>query len=218
LFVPAPLPEQSAEELEEVLASKDFGEQKPSWKIQFKKDEDGEPSDSNVYFAWRDLDFPWLKEFLGIAIRTIIVLAVIFALIWSAAYFYRRRPAFTGTGGGGAAYGTRDGAGDPGELLRQAAALHAEGRTREAWACCFRAFIAALSIRRGIVFSPETTEYEAVALAGTQDGDFPRFVSRWIAFAYGGRTPETGAFDDSVAACRRILADSAPSRTEKERL
>jgi hypothetical protein len=213
LFVPAPLPEESAGKLEEVLASKDFGERKPSWKIQFKKGEDRKPVDSNFDFDWRDLDFPWLKEFLGIAIRTVIVLAVIFALGWSAVYFYRHRKAFSGKKGA-AAYGTRDAAADPGVLLQKAAALHAEGRTREAWAFCFRAFIAALSIRRGIAVPPETTEYEAVALTGTQNGDFPRFVSRWIAFAYGGRTPEAGAFDDSVEACRRIL--EVPYRAEKE--
>jgi hypothetical protein len=210
LFVPAPLPEQSALELEEVLASKDFGERKPSWKIQFKEDGDEENAASNFDLAWRDLDFPWLKEFLGITIRTVIALAVIVGLFWAAAYFYRYRKAFPG-GKGPAVYGTRNNADDPEALLQKASAFHAEGRTREAWAFCFRAFIAAFSIRRGIVFPPDATEYEAAALTGTQNGGFPRFVSRWVAFAYGGRTPEEGAFDDSVEACRRILEEPVPS-------
>ncbi|MDR2050035.1 MAG: hypothetical protein LBP69_11335 [Treponema sp.] len=208
LFVPAPLPEKSAEELKEILASKDFGSEKPSWKIQFK--EDGrETGDWDLDLAWRDLDFPWLREVLGIAVRTAIVLAAVFAVSWAAAYFYRHRPAFPGRKKL-AAYGIRSGAANPAELLKEAAALHAEGRIREAWAFCFRAFIASLSFRWGIAFPPEATEYEALALAGTRNGDFPRFVSRWIAFAYGGKTPEEGAFDQSVEACRRLVEDAAP--------
>jgi hypothetical protein len=218
LFVPAPLPEESAGELKEILASKDFGNEKPSWKIQFRKDR--ERADPDLDIALRDLNFPWLKEILGIIIRTVIVLAAVFVVFWSAVYFYRHRPAFTGKKSF-AVYGARNAAADPGELLKKAAAFHAEGRIREAWACCFRAFIASLSLHRGIAFPPEATEYEALALAGTTNGDFPRFVSRWIAFAYGGKTPEEGAFDESVGACRRIIEDSAaPSakeRAEKER-
>jgi hypothetical protein len=220
LFVPAPLPEKSAEELKEALASKDFGNEKPSWKIQLKKDR--EPGDSDFDVTWKDLDFPWLKEVLGIIIRTAIILAVVFAIFLAASYFYKHRPAFTGKKNF-AVYGVRNAAADPEELLKKAAAFHAEGRTREAWACCFRAFIASLSLRWGIAFPPEATEYEALALAGTKNGDFPRFVSRWIAFAYGDKTPEEGAFDESVGACRRIVEDfpatatGAKNRAEKER-
>ncbi|MDR2143207.1 MAG: hypothetical protein LBP29_02425 [Treponema sp.] len=219
LFVSAPLPEKSAEELKEILASKDFGNEKPGWKIQFKKNE---KPDSNFDLTWRDLDFPWLKEVLGIIIRTVITLAVVFVLAWSAGYFYRHRQVFTGGKKNSAAYGIRNAAVAPAELLKKAVIFHAEGRIREAWACCLRAFIAALSLRWGIAFSPETTEYEALVLAGTKNGDFPRFVSRWIAFAYGGKTPEKGAFDESVEACRRVIEDCAAppekKRTEKERL
>ncbi|MDR0402076.1 MAG: hypothetical protein LBH35_00645 [Treponema sp.] len=216
LFVPAPLSEESAEELREILSSEDFGNEKPGWKIQFKGDKgDEEPvdSDSDLDITWRELDFPWLKEVLGIAIRTIIILAAAFALVWSAVYFYRHRGAFSRKKRS-AAYGIRSGAADPGELLKQAAAFHAEGRTREAWALCFRAFIASFSIRGGIVFPSGATEYEAVALAGTQNGEFSRFVSRWISFAYGGRVPEEGAFDQSVGACRRLLEDRPPAEKE----
>ena len=220
LFVPAPLPEKSAEALKEILASEDFGNEKPSWKIQFK--EGRETGDLDLDFTWRDLDFPWLKEILGIIIRTVIILAAVFVIFWSASYFYKHRPAFTGKKSF-AVYGVRNAVADPEELLKKAAAFHAEGRIREAWACCFRAFIASLSLRWGIAFPPEATEYEALALAGAGNGDFPRFVSRWIAFAYGDKTPEEGAFDESVGACRRIVEDfpaAAPSvkkRAGKER-
>jgi hypothetical protein len=217
-FVPEPLPKESSEALAEILASEDFGYEKPSWKIQLK--EEKESDDSEPELIWRDLDFPWLKEALGIIIRTLIVLALVFGVSWAAFYFYRHRPA-AGDKKTLALYGIRDEAAKPMELLKKAAAFHAEGRIREAWAFCFRAFTASLSLRWGIVFPPETTEYEALALAGTRNGDFPRFVSRWIAFAYGGRMPEEGAFDESLEACRRAAEESVPgaarNRTEKER-
>jgi hypothetical protein len=217
LFVPPPVSEESARELENVLSSEDFGNEKPSWKIRLKNEwESNNSGFDNVDFEWRDWEVPWMKEALGIAIRTVIIAAAAFLVFRSALYFYRRRRLFLRRKSPDGGYGIQGEFEDPAALLEKAAALHAEGRIRDAWALCFRAFIASLSFRLGIVFSPETTEYEALALAGSKNSDFPRFVSRWIAVAYGGRKADKSEFDESIDACRRVLenpVDSAGGKT-----
>jgi hypothetical protein len=194
-----PLSEGEAKSPDDVLSSEAFGYEKPSWKIQLKKDIDFDPD-----LQWRDLKFPRLKEALGIAIRAVLVIAFLFILIWSARYFYRRRflaPKKTGNN----IYGTAGGTDDPEELLESAGVFYREGKIREAWALCFRAFIAAFGRRWGITFPPEATEYEALKLAGDKNEAFPLFVSRWINFAYGGKNPGTDDFDNALLSCRRML-------------
>jgi hypothetical protein len=211
--LPPPAPEQfavpslspdSADALDTILESAEFGSEKPSWDIRLKKDIDFDP---DLDLKWRDLKFPWLKEFTGIALRAILVLAAAFMLVCSARYFYRRRAVFMPKK---AALKSRElpgGGDDPVRLLEQAEALHQNGAIREAWALCFRAFLAAFGVRRGRALPSETTEYEALALAGEQSGGFCRFVAQWIGLAYGGADPADGGFEQALADCRLLFSD-----------
>jgi hypothetical protein len=197
------LSQENAKSLNEVLASEDFGTEKPGWKIRLKKDIDFNPDwDLN----WRDLKFPQAREIMGIVMRTILVLAAAFTLIWSARYFYRYRAAFMPKKAVLKSRELPGGGDDPVRLLERAEALHRNGAIREAWALCFRAFLAAFGCLRGTAVPPETTEYEALAIAGEQAG-FSRFVAQWIVFAYGGTRPAAGDFEQALVDCRLLLSD-----------
>lgn len=196
---------EDAESLDEVLASEDFGAEKPGWKIRLKKDIDFNP-DLNLNL--RDLKFPGIREIMGIVMRTILILAAAFILIWSARYFYRYRAAFMPKKSGAKSRALPSGGDDPARLLEQAEDMYRGGAIREAWALCFRAFLAAFGCLRGTAVPPETTEYEALALAGEQAG-FSRFVAQWIGLAYGGARPAAGGFEQALADCRLLLADGS---------
>jgi hypothetical protein len=205
-IIPPASPENKAI-LDKVFESSDFGIENPSKKVQFKKKEKAEnTSDSNFDFEWRDFDMPWLKEAVGIGLRTFLILAIIVVLGFSARYLYRRRGFPAKKDRLSTAYVTGIEAGDPRLLLEQAAAFHKEGKIREAWAYCFRAFTAAFTKRWGLLFPAESTEYEVLRLSGGKGGDgFKRFVSLWVHFAYGGKDPASGHFEEALESCRQIL-------------
>jgi hypothetical protein len=203
-FTTPPLADDDAEFLNEILSSEDFGTEKPGWEIRLKKDVKFDPG--GIDFTWRDLQFPWLREVLGLTVRAVLAGTVFFLLIFGARYMYKRRGSFFAEKSGVHAYSARGRADDPGELLARAGALHREGEIREAWALCFRAFIAVLGRSRGIVFPAEATEYEALALAGEEGGGaFSDFIAQWIAFAYAGKIPGEGTFEAALASCRLLL-------------
>ena len=208
-FVILPLSPDNADALDTILDSAEFGSEKSSWEIRLKKDIDFDP---NLGLEWRDLKFPWLKEFGGMALRTILVLAAAFMLAWSARYFYRYRAVFMPKKNAAKSRALPGGGDDPVRLLEQAEALHRGGAIREAWALCFRAFLAAFGVRRGRAVPPETTEYEALALAGDQSGGFSRFVMQWIGLAYGGADPAAGGFEQALEDCRLLFSDENGNR------
>jgi hypothetical protein len=200
LYTAEPADPRDAALLEEVFASPDFGTSKQSWRIRFKRDE--------AAAASRFRDLPQLQELSGLLLRAFTAAALVTALVFGLRFACKRRRVSVS--------GTRDGtltvaaeaAEDPDGLLEKAAALHGEGKIREAWALCFLAFIAALT-KRGAAFPDGATEYEALALvrrSGVDPGPFEHFIRRWIPFAYGGRTPEEGSFAASLEACRELSA------------
>jgi hypothetical protein len=200
LYTAEPAEPRDAALLEEVFASPDFGTSKQSWMIRFKKNE--------AAAAPRFRDLPQLQELSGLLLRAFVAAALVTALVFGLRFVYKRRRV--------SASGTREGtltvaaeaAADSEGLLEKAAALHGEGKIREAWALCFLAFIATLT-KRGVSFPDEATEYEALALvrrSGVDPGPFEHFIRRWIPFAYGGRTPEEGSFAVSLEACRELAA------------
>jgi hypothetical protein len=204
--------------LQEVLASPDFGQHKDSWKIQLKKKTQDDARKEPLRFR----EFPHLEEIFGIILRAAAVLAIASALCISVYLLYKRRRsvaalAFINKREKGTQRKTEKAEADALALLEAAEALHGEGKIREGWALCFRAFLAALA-RRGINFSGDATEYEALALTRQKSIEtecrekFETFIKHWISFAYGGRDPVVESFNSAINDCKMLLTTEEASR------
>ncbi|MDR2313599.1 MAG: DUF4129 domain-containing protein [Spirochaetaceae bacterium] len=193
-------PESAA--LDQVLASPDFGYYKQTRQLWFKPNSRG-------LFRWSPPG-----DFSGKALRVAVIIILAAALGISAYTVLRHKRFFqTGKQQGALEGRTKKPQEDPQSLLEQAERLYGEGRIREGWACCLRAFMAVL-IRRGLPLSDETTEYEALALArgkpDIQAGILESFIRRWTSFAYGGRDPGKEIFEASVKDCRVLYGAHDP--------
>ncbi|MDR2702107.1 MAG: hypothetical protein LBB72_06730 [Spirochaetaceae bacterium] len=207
---PATISEQEQNALDSVFESPDFGKEKSTWRIRLKRSDADEPSGKkNRAF------FPNLREILGRILRFVLGAALVVAAGFGAVYVYRHKdrlfPDFAGKScpqQEGPDY-------EPRQLLEKAEELHRNGEIREAWALCFRAFIASFTryfSARQFSLPVEATEYEALALvrkSAVENVDikgFDLFVPRWVGFAYGGREPAAGMFEEALASCRSLLA------------
>jgi hypothetical protein len=217
--------EAPLETLRGILASPEFGGERESWGIRFRNREKPEDRPFNLA-PW----FPAIQRIFALVLRALLVLGFLALGIFCALYLYRLR----GAGN------ERDKRGKtislPGEesktmedLLREARDLHRAGRSRDAWARCFAASLAAWSWRRQLSFPAGATEYRCLALVRglpartaqtartqvqtaaqavpSQMGDpdlaarraFAELIANWVAFAYGGRIPPEGAFEGALA-------------------
>ena len=219
LLKPNPLSEKEEGTLKRILDSPDFGSEEPSRKIQFKKSEI--PSGDGGRF--KQFSAPFLKEIMGWILRFIIGVAVIAALVIGGYYAYRHRSRlFPGITGGKNSILKDPLQEDTKRLLKQAEELHRKGRIREGWSLCFRAFISVFSKLLFFPFPAEATEYEALVLvrknftavmpdkAGGIDG-FETFIHHWITFAYGGKDPAPGSFEEALASCTLLLKNQEGS-------
>ncbi|MDR2552302.1 MAG: DUF4129 domain-containing protein [Treponema sp.] len=208
VYAPEAMDPAAAAKLEEVLDSPDFGGSKPGWEIRFKK---GAEKEGDAFSGFRE--FPELQEIAGAALRAAAASMAAAALGVSAWLACKGRQHFLPRNRGKFRRESAPPPVEPDILLEKARVLHREGRIREAWALCLRAFIAAFA-RRGVVFPENATEYEALAMAGSAGdaaeppGDaavFALFVGRWISLAYGGRKPEEGSFEASLRDCGTLF-------------
>jgi hypothetical protein len=200
--------------LQEVLASPDFGQHKDSWKIQLKE----KMQDLRLPEPLQFRKFPNLEKFFGIVIRTAAVLAIASALGISVYLLYKRRRSAAAFAFNrkekGILHRTEKADADALALLEKAAALHGEGKIREGWALCFRAFLAALD-KWSIHFPDDATEYEALALTRRKNIEsgcrekFENFIEHWVSFAYGGRKAAAGIFDAAINDCKMLLTTEA---------
>jgi hypothetical protein len=215
-FIPRSLTTEEEKALDDILSSPDFGTEKPSFTIQLKK-QDGpkpEPKTRKPFEPWE-----WLQELLGKILRIVIGGAIAVVVGIAAFFLYKQRGRFLPRRRRSAKnFGIAAGLPQvPEQLLKEAAALHGKGKIREAWALCFRAFSAAFSLRLKTIFPPDATEYETLSLVretalikNTPNGPelsapFTQFVNRWVGFAYGGKEPEPGTFETSLADCHTLL-------------
>ncbi|MDR0496592.1 MAG: hypothetical protein LBH42_03155 [Treponema sp.] len=210
-FQPNQISEEAQEIINSIYGSSDFGQEKPGKTLRFKQS--GKPTGD----LFNPFLFPSLKEILGLFLRFVLGAALAAALIIGIVYAYRRRNRlFPGLFGGKSRFPDETAPDEPWRLLEQAGEHHRKGRIREAWALCFRAYIAAFT---GVLFfslPPEATEYEILALIrqNTAGADlhrimFSSFVNTWVGFAYGGREPPGGSFEDALVSCRTMLENNS---------
>jgi hypothetical protein len=211
ILVPAAISEQERNALDSIFEAPDFGKEKPTWRLRLKRSDAEEPG-GKINKAF----FPNLKEIVGKILRFVLGAALVIAAGFGAVYVYRYKdrlfPPLAGKSRpleGPPDY-------EPRQLLEKAEELHRNGKIREAWAYCFRAFIASFTryfTARHFSLPAEATEYEALAMVrksaiAAENVDitgFNLFVSRWVGFAYGGREPAAGMFEEALVSCRSLL-------------
>jgi hypothetical protein len=201
------------EELEQVLASPDFGGEEDSWGIRLRETgettkEERRPSPLDLSFFWRRMRN--IQEFFGKALRDALVI-VIAAAAGIVIFLLRRTKRNAGSASGETRFLRGKSPGSPENsrgLLAEARRLHARGDIRGAWACCLRASRAAYTASLGLVFAPGATEYNCLhlvrAACGDASGGFGRLVDGWIQAAYAGRLPPAEAFEEACEFCRRL--------------
>jgi hypothetical protein len=82
-----------------------------------------------------------------------------------------------------------------------------------AWGYCTAAGILSWTTCRGLSFLPDATESECLNIVNSSfSGDevitFNRFINHWINFAYAGRIPPAGSFEEAAEFCRSMRASN----------
>jgi hypothetical protein len=199
--------ESALENLEEILASDDFGSEREGWGIRFKYSRE-RPEIPDV-----DVD-SWLHEIrqiFGFFLRFIVILALIaslgFALYWLSRL---RRKGLSPLRDMGRSYANplMSGA-SPESLFAKAEDFFQMGNQREAWAACLAGCLGAYTRDHSVSFPIDATEYGCLALArsalGSNAEGFGELIEDWIFLAYGGRSPERGSFEKALSYGRSLL-------------
>jgi hypothetical protein len=204
--------------LDGVLASPDFGGTRETWGIRLKqepepKEEAEKSASSSEPAAW----YKRFRELSSLALRFVLVAGIVFFVIFSCYRLFRMKKN-RAAGTSGKFYGNAAPSPDkPRELLERARLHYRQGNTREAWALCFRAARAACGISKNLVFPPGATEYNCLALVRESVSDkaegFARLVQHWVHFAYAGKLPPHGAFEEALGFGYSLIGENGEGET-----
>ena len=195
--------------LEEILASSDFGSEKEGWGIKLKESLESRETP--------DIDFaPWVEKIryiFSFILRLLIVLAI---AGFAGFAFYRFRKMHRTwlyrkgkPGGGGKSYVNPLLVPEsPESLFAMAEDLFRDGSSREAWAACLAGCLGKFARDFSLSFPADATEYGcldlvAMALPGENE-KFGSLVHNWVLLAYGGRIPAEGSFEEALAYGRSL--------------
>ena len=194
------------ENLENILASPDFGGEREGWEIRLKDRDRREIPEMDIE--------PWLeriRQIFGYILRGLVVISIAF-LTGFAVYWYLRnrqkwRPRFRD--GGKNYVNPLFSPEDPQTLFARAEDCFYRGYLREAWAACLAGCLGAYKKYRSLSFPSDATEYGCLDLVRralpAEAGGFGELVRSWILFAYGGRAPGEGAFEKALSYGRSLL-------------
>ncbi|MDR1238705.1 MAG: hypothetical protein LBK27_01195 [Treponema sp.] len=220
LFLPAALHAEDPadpdgpplEALEKIFESGDFGGETTRRAIRWKNQaEDQKPAESP-----RIVSAPWMeniRQALAFSLRLVLALGIGVLVLLCIRYLYknyRRKPPPSDDR---IMEGRYNPAGEsPASLLEKARFLYDRGDIRRAWGYGIAALIESWSRYRNLAFPPDATEYGCLALvraAGAADSAetevFAVAITRWAAFAYGGRPPPAGSFEEALAFCGSLI-------------
>ena len=100
----------------------------------------------------------------------------------------------------------------PESLFVRAEGYFDQGNLREAWAACLAGCIGACTRYRSLSFPVDASEYGCLDVVRralpAEAGGFADLVRHWILYAYGGRVPGEGAFEEALAYGRSLLIRS----------
>jgi hypothetical protein len=192
------------EKLHGILSSPDFGGEKDSWGIRFKKQQE-ERDNFNFNPSMEKLRFIF-AFILRFIIVVLITALIIFIIFYVRRFAYKRNsgteePAITILHG--------ISLGNPELILQRAVEFFEQGNLRLAWGYCTTAGILSWTVYCGLSFPPDATESECVKIVSSSfDNDkvitFNRLINHWINFVYAGRLPPDGSFEEAVDFCKSM--------------
>ena len=212
-------PDEAIKGLKEILDSKDFGYEKEGWKIKYKYSK--EPKERP------NIELPPLLEKIrnafGIILRFIVVMVIAafagFIVYWFWKFYKEGRFRSFGKNAGLNMYqNPLLSSENPETLFDRAEDLFRKGMLKEAWAACLSGCLGAYAEYHSLFFPADATEYGCLSLIreamprasepyaeGSDTADSAgNLVHNWVNFAYGGRVPQTGAFEEALAFGRAI--------------
>jgi hypothetical protein len=195
------------EKLQNILESPEFGGERDSWDIRFK-DPPQEP-DINI-----DLD-PMLKKLrliFAYVLRSILIIFIaalaVLLFLFARKFIYKRNFAAKQYA---AAILHETLAENPQALLEKAIDFFEQGNLRMAWGYCTAAAILSWPLYRGVDFPSNATENDCAEIVSSMpvlNRDeiqcFCHLIKHWVNFAYAGRIPPSGSFEEAAAFCKSM--------------
>jgi len=192
--------------LQDILDSPDFGGEKDSWGIRLKKQT--EPNDNfNINPMMERLRTIFASTLRLILIMLIATLAVFLFL------YVRKLVNERNTAAKKSAVSVLHGIPllNPVELLEKAAYFFEHENMRLAWGYCTAAVILSWSLYKGLAFPPNATESDCAGMVNSMTSNNPdeanafcTLINDWINFAYAGRLPPVGHFEEAVIFCKSL--------------
>ena len=205
------MPIESLANLDEILASSDFGGERDGWTIQFRNYR--EPDMPVIEMA------PWMENIRLIFSYTLRIMAILALAAFMVFIFYWSRKnkqkfflignSFLNKGKNYA--NSLVSIESPSSLFDRAEVFFHRGLIREAWAACFFGCLGAFAINGSVSFPADATEYECLNLVqqikpGAGEG-FAALVQSWVLFAYGNMQPLESDFNKALVYGRSLLCE-----------
>jgi hypothetical protein len=206
--------EQAVLDLQEILASPDFGSEREGWTIRFKDSDYEELPDLDL-----EAGLEKIRNLFGFLLRFFVVLVVlafaVFVFYWliknrhqiMRGELFAKKPFRLVKNRQSERFG--ESAESLFSVFSKAEDFFRKGNLREAWAACFSGCLGAYALSCSIAFPPDATEYDCLSLvreaADYSERDFSEIVQNWILFAYADRPPAKGAFEKALAHGRSLL-------------
>ena len=198
------MPDVPLETLKAILDSPDYGSVEESWGIRFKNQQERQREeiefDSDLLLR--------IKQIFAYTLRFILICVIAFLLALLFIYLRKiqlNRNVTSDNYSENILLSSHEE--DPALLLEKAVNFHKRGETRLAWGYCAAAAIQSWSIYCGIKFPADAAENDCVNLVieksnnSRQAADFGKYIKMWIYFAYAGRLPPEGSFEEAVNYC-----------------
>jgi len=195
------------EKLQNILESRDFGGEQDSWGIKLKnapQERDTPEFNINPMLEKMRLIFAYVLRFIFVSF---IAALAVFLFLYARKLVYKKNSTakeFAMT----ALHGIP--VENPQALLEKAIDFFEQGNLRMAWGCCTAAAILSWPFYRGVDFPPNATESDCADIVGSMSANsdethvFCRLIKHWVNFAYAGRLPPSGSFEEAAAFCKSM--------------
>jgi hypothetical protein len=210
--------DESLANLEKILASRDFGGRREGWGIRLKNPHEPMVMPDIDFSSWMER-MEKIRQVFAFILRFLVVLVIVaffgFVLYW---FLFRWEGLNRFQHRGKSYTNPLLSPESPESLFTRAEYFFSSGLIREAWAACLSGCLGACVRHRSISFPADATEYGCLdlvrrALPAESEG-FGELVQSWILFAYGGRLPAQGAFEQAIAYGRSLLQNSKENMAE----
>jgi len=194
------------EQLQNILDSPDFGSERDSWDIRWKN----APKERDIPDFNFDPLLEKIRSIFAYVLRSILIILIaalaVFLFLYARKFINKKnseakKSAMTIMHGIPAE--------NPQALLEKAIDFFEHGNLRMAWGYCTAAAILSWPLYRGLVFPPNATESDCADMASSTPAFshdevqvFCKLIKHWVNFAYAGRLPPSGSFEEAAAFCK----------------